>query len=431
MARAAAGGSRRTARAGRGAADRPVRARTRSEAVTPVGGGTTRGAGRYGRTATARTGRSTAGGPSRSVTGILLAASTRSSGARRSRATEPSQESTARPSTRSRSRRPRSRRRVTVSGGIGQPLASGSSPISTATRPRACGSPRRPARKAGTEPLPRSLLRSPHQTSSASRSSGTRARATSSLGAPAGIATRTSSAAPHAAARRSAGSAPASPAVTTRTRPPAASAQRSAHSSAASSAGEAASELGSGRTSPVSGSTAARSSTTFQQTATSGPVTRRSPSSRHPVGDAGAAFRVVPGDGALLVADEVARAALEALLVVEQDAPVRGGHEELGRAGRDALARRAPAAGVAVDRDVRDGGDPELGGRDLVLEGERRHGAPAHPKVRHAVHPSLIRSRTRSPALRSSRRATPVAPGFGLGLRTVNISSTTLHTKAG
>ena len=41
--------------------------------------------------------------------------------------------------------------------------------------------------------------------------------------------------------------------------------------------------------------------------------------------DAVAAFGVGPGNGSRLVADEIARAALKAVFVVEQDAAVAGG----------------------------------------------------------------------------------------------------------
>ena len=45
--------------------------------------------------------------------------------------------------------------------------------------------------------------------------------------------------------------------------------------------------------------------------------------------DAVAAFRVGPGDGSRLVADEIARAALKAVFVVEQDAAVAGGDKKV------------------------------------------------------------------------------------------------------
>ena len=45
--------------------------------------------------------------------------------------------------------------------------------------------------------------------------------------------------------------------------------------------------------------------------------------------DAVAAFGVGPGDGSRLVADEIARAALKAVFVVEQDAAVAGGDKKV------------------------------------------------------------------------------------------------------
>src|SRR5262249_62318838 len=105
----------------------------------------------------------------------------------------------------------------------------------------------------------------------------------------------------------------------------------SAHSRAASSAADKPAEWGSARTAPVNGSTSGRQSTHLRQAAIT---------SRAMEDDAVAAFGVGPRDGALDVADEVAPAALEALLVVEEDAAGGGGHEEVGRARHDARLRR-------------------------------------------------------------------------------------------
>ena len=84
------------------------------------------------------------------------------------------------------------------------------------------------------------------------------------------------------------------------------------------------------------------------------------------------AFGVVPRDRALDVADEVARPALEALLVVEDDATVGRGHEQVRRAGDDATARRAIDALATVDDDVRIGRDIEHDGLHPIAEAHRR-----------------------------------------------------------
>ena len=57
--------------------------------------------------------------------------------------------------------------------------------------------------------------------------------------------------------------------------------------------------------------------------------------------DAVAAFRVGPGNGSRLVADEIARAALKAVFVVEQNAAVARGNKKVCRARHNALTRGA------------------------------------------------------------------------------------------
>ena len=57
--------------------------------------------------------------------------------------------------------------------------------------------------------------------------------------------------------------------------------------------------------------------------------------------DAVAAFGVGPGDGSRLVADEIARAALKAVFVVEQDAAVAGGDKKVCWARHNAFTSGA------------------------------------------------------------------------------------------
>ena len=57
--------------------------------------------------------------------------------------------------------------------------------------------------------------------------------------------------------------------------------------------------------------------------------------------DAVAAFGVGPGNGSRLVADEIARTALKAVFVVEQNAAVAGGNKKVCRARHNALTRGA------------------------------------------------------------------------------------------
>src|ERR1019366_350731 len=100
--------------------------------------------------------------------------------------------------------------------------------------------------------------------------------------------------------------------------------------------------------------------------------------------DAVAAIGVGPGDGTLVVADHVAGPTLETLLVVEEDAAVGRGSEEVGRAGRDAAPGGARPADVGVHSDVGPLADAEVDAGHGLLEGDaapgqslRRRGVPA------------------------------------------------------
>ena len=59
--------------------------------------------------------------------------------------------------------------------------------------------------------------------------------------------------------------------------------------------------------------------------------------------DAVAAFGVGPGNGSRLVADEIARTALKAVFVVEQNAAVAGGNKKVCWARHNAFTRGASA----------------------------------------------------------------------------------------
>jgi hypothetical protein len=85
-----------------------------------------------------------------------------------------------------------------------------------------------------------------------------------------------------------------------------------------------------------------------------------------------AALGVTPGDGARFVANHVTGAAFEALLVVEQDAAVVGGHEKLRRTRPNACLGGATLANLSVDRDVRFMRHPKVDGFHAVVEAQRR-----------------------------------------------------------
>src|SRR4051812_20986009 len=204
-------------------------------------------------------------------------------------------------------------------------------------------------------------------TRSMSANTPARVAATDSLGWSVDASTRTARAAPTASASRRTASAPAGPTVATVTSADQRSARTRAHSRAARSASEQPVLWPSSCTAPLNGSTSGCRSTHFRAT----PICERATTASAPVvDDALAAVGVGPFDGALGVAHQVAGAALEALLVVEEDAPVAGGHEEVGRARGDAGLGRATATRVTVDGDVGSGADAELDGRHAVFEAD-------------------------------------------------------------
>src|SRR5471030_584759 len=123
-----------------------------------------------------------------------------------------------------------------------------------------------------------------------------------------------------------------------------------------------------------------------------------------PEDDAVAAVGVGPGQGALAVAHHVAGAALETLLIVEQDPAVGGKREEVRRARGDAGLGRARTANLSVDDDVRSFGHPELHGCHAVLESHDRQSRwfdggrlRVHRKILPPSAASLARSRQRTP----------------------------------
>ena len=129
-------------------------------------------------------------------------------------------------------------------------------------------------------------------------------------------------------------------------------------------------------------------------------------------------------DRALLVAHEVARAALEALLVVEEDPSVGGRHEELGRAGDDAVAGGAVLAHARRRR--------RCGRRSCDVEVGRRRSRRRTCRTSVGRRSFIRTSSSRSTASRTrSRRRTPSrlrsvarmrrSPGFGRGLSTRNM----------
>ena len=58
--------------------------------------------------------------------------------------------------------------------------------------------------------------------------------------------------------------------------------------------------------------------------------------------DAVAAFGVGPGDGSCFIADEIARAALKAVFVVEQNAAITGWNKKVCWASHNAFTSGAP-----------------------------------------------------------------------------------------
>ena len=127
MRRAASAGPASTVSPGCGAADTSVSTRSRSSAVAPTGAARARAVVDRDERLRRRC-RPRMSAVAKGSTSAACAVSAARSGARRSRATEPSTDSTAGPVMRSTSRRPPSSRRVTRSGSMN----------STPTRPSAC-----------------------------------------------------------------------------------------------------------------------------------------------------------------------------------------------------------------------------------------------------------------------------------------------------
>src|ERR1019366_2804011 len=117
-----------------------------------------------------------------------------------------------------------------------------------------------------------------------------------------------------------------------------------------------------------------------------------------PEHDAVTAVGISPGDGPLTVAHLIARAALETLLVVEQDAAVGGGNEQRGRACVHTVLGRAGAADIGVHGDMRPFPDPELHRGHPLIE--------RHCRVTHR-----FRSLIGMPASPASRRGPDPAAG--------------------
>ena len=89
--------------------------------------------------------------------------------------------------------------------------------------------------------------------------------------------------------------------------------------------------------------------------------------------DAVAAFGVGPGDGSCFIADEIARAALKAVFVVEQNATVTGGNKKVCWARHDTFTGCATSTRVAINGDMRAFMNAELGSFNTFLE---RHFGP-------------------------------------------------------
>jgi hypothetical protein len=82
-------------------------------------------------------------------------------------------------------------------------------------------------------------------------------------------------------------------------------------------------------------------------------------------------FGVAPSYGARLVTDHVAGAAFEALLVVEQNATVVGGHKQLCRARPYASLGGAALANLGIDGDVRLVRHPKVDGFHAIVKAQR------------------------------------------------------------
>ncbi len=84
-----------------------------------------------------------------------------------------------------------------------------------------------------------------------------------------------------------------------------------------------------------------------------------------------AAFGVAPRNGTRFVADHVTGATFEALLVIEQDAAIVGGHEKLRRTRPNAGLCCAALANLGIDGDVRLVRNPEVDGFHTIIKAER------------------------------------------------------------
>jgi hypothetical protein len=88
-----------------------------------------------------------------------------------------------------------------------------------------------------------------------------------------------------------------------------------------------------------------------------------------------ATLGIAPRDGARFVAHQVTGAALETLLVVEQDAAIVGGYKQLGRARPNAGLGGAAFANLGVDGDVRRMRNTKVDGFHTIVEAQRSLGS--------------------------------------------------------
>lgn len=149
--------------------------------------------------------------------------------------------------------------------------------------------------------------------------------------------------------------------------------------------------------------------------------------------------RIVPRQCTFLIAHHVAAAAFKTKFVVKDDSAVGHGYEEICRTHNDALTRRACLTYRRVNSDMGGFMNTKFNSFHSVFEGNwdptfRTVGQSwnhCHPKLLNPAHASLIKSRVRTPRrFRSSARIFR-RPGFGNGLSTRNIRSTTLAMSCG